>query len=232
MPPRFRLRTRRLMVLPVLVLAVLAATAAVTKLTRPPSWLTWLPPWLAPVAAAVLGVLGVWWAQPWAKRRQAAADKDRQAIERLKQHLSGRVNALPLLGEPEADALALGVHEAIPLSQPRMGMSATAAPVTGVAWKRLPRPRRRRRADPPENDLDPDLPTFVDRDIGPKVRSWLQEAQRSGGFLLLIGDSSVGKTRLLYEAARKVLPDFAVLAPDRGDWSIGSPKRPFRCPAD
>ncbi|MDQ1678685.1 MAG: hypothetical protein QOC93_3829 [Actinomycetota bacterium] len=45
-------------------------------------------------------------------------------------------------------------------------------------------------------------------------------ARDSGGFLVVVGNSSVGKTRLLYETAREVLPDYAVLAPDLGDGGL------------
>ena len=48
----------------------------------------------------------------------------------------------------------------------------------------------------------------------------MRRAREDGGFLVLVGDSSVGKTRLLCETARDVLPDFAVLAPDLGDGSL------------
>ena len=48
----------------------------------------------------------------------------------------------------------------------------------------------------------------------------MHAARETGGFLLLVGDSSVGKTRLLSETARKVLADFAVLAPDLGDGDL------------
>jgi hypothetical protein len=46
------------------------------------------------------------------------------------------------------------------------------------------------------------------------------EARAKGGVLLLVGDSCVGKTRLLYESARRELPDFAVLVPDLGDGDL------------
>ncbi len=48
----------------------------------------------------------------------------------------------------------------------------------------------------------------------------MTEARQSGGFLLVVGNSSVGKTRLLYEAARDILPDFAVLVPDLGNGEV------------
>lgn len=65
-----------------------------------------------------------------------------------------------------------------------------------------------------------ELPLFVERDLGAEVRDWMRGARDSGGFLVLVGDSCVGKTRLLYEAARQELPDFAVLAPDVGDGDL------------
>ena len=48
----------------------------------------------------------------------------------------------------------------------------------------------------------------------------MRRAREDGGFLVLVGDSSVGKTRLLYETARGVLADFAVLSPDLGDGGL------------
>ena len=46
------------------------------------------------------------------------------------------------------------------------------------------------------------------------------EAREQGGFLVLVGDSSVGETRLPYETVRKVLPDFSVLIPDVGESAL------------
>jgi hypothetical protein len=54
----------------------------------------------------------------------------------------------------------------------------------------------------------------------PAVRDWTRTARETGGFLLLVGDSSVGKTRLLYEFARTELGDFAVLDPDLGNGTL------------
>ena len=68
--------------------------------------------------------------------------------------------------------------------------------------------------------LDPADPTFVNRDKGPEIRGWLSEARNTGGFLVLVGDSSVGKTRLLYEAANAVVPEFEFLDPDLGDGDL------------
>lgn len=71
--------------------------------------------------------------------------------------------------------------------------------------------------------MDPALPTFVPRTeakIENRVRTWMRTARHDGGMLLLVGDSSVGKTRLLYETARTELGDFALLAPGLGDGEL------------
>jgi hypothetical protein len=100
----------------------------------------------------------------------------------------------------ETSALALGVQPAIDLPRPP---ESAAAPGAGT-----------------DSPLDQDLPAFIDRDKGPEITSWMRRAREDGGFLVLIGNSSVGKTRLLYKMACDVLPDFAVLAPNLGDGDL------------
>ena len=142
--------------------------------------------------------------------------RERDARDRLRQHL-GRRGRLSQMDDPATLALALRVHPAIDLPQPATSTATVTSPTTaGPATGRrhqLPHPSGAR-------PLDRDLPTFVDRDKGSAIRGWLREARDKGGFLVLVGDSSVGKTRLLYEAARRVLGDFAVLAPDLGDGDL------------
>jgi tetratricopeptide (TPR) repeat protein len=135
---------------------------------------------------------------PWERR-------ERQTADRLRAFL-GRQDRLPRLGDRRSSALALRVHPAIdaPL--------ATPAPVPW--WRRL----TGRRAG--VGGLHPDLPTFVERDKSDQVRGWMRQARTDGGFLILVGDSCVGKTRLLYETARTELYEFAVLAPDLGDGGL------------
>ncbi|BCJ52232.1 hypothetical protein Asp14428_37070 [Actinoplanes sp. NBRC 14428] len=53
------------------------------------------------------------------------------------------------------------------------------------------------------------LPAYVSRDADPQLRA----ALRAGGFILLVGASSVGKTRSAYEAARGELPDWTLVQP-------------------
>ncbi|MBG6136119.1 hypothetical protein [Longispora fulva] len=74
----------------------------------------------------------------------------------------------------------------------------------------------------------------MDRDLGGDVVEWMRTAGSDGGFLLIVGDSCVGKTRLIFEAARAVLGDFHVLAPTRGDGDVINKlaSAPGRLPSD
>jgi hypothetical protein len=176
--------------------------------------------------AAVAQVLLAWLQLRQDSRRTTAEHlspherRERGAHDKLRHHL-GRQGQLRRMDDPATSALALRVRRAIDLPQPS-GWAATDDTGAGIhvtGWRRLlPRPWRGHRGG--TSALDPDLPIFVDRDQGPAIRNWLQAARDRGGFLLLVGDPAVGKTRLLYEAARAVLPDFAVLAPDRGDGDL------------
>ncbi|ABW12216.1 Tetratricopeptide TPR_4 [Parafrankia sp. EAN1pec] len=63
---------------------------------------------------------------------------------------------------------------------------------------------------------DDDLPTYVARDVDEAVggvRSRLAAAAEHGGLVLLVGDSSVGKTRTAYEAVRAELPGWWLVHP-------------------
>ncbi|MGH3761665.1 tetratricopeptide repeat protein [Actinophytocola sp.] len=53
------------------------------------------------------------------------------------------------------------------------------------------------------------VPPYVPRDI----QATLREAVARGGFVLLTGDSTAGKTRAAYEAIRATLPDHVLIAP-------------------
>ncbi|MET7697583.1 hypothetical protein [Streptomyces sp. NPDC005485] len=184
------------------------------ELEEQPSWLAWCPPWLAAVAIAVLGVVGAGGLEQWAARRQTMAEEEYRAVDRLRQHL-GRQERLPRIGAGGADGLMLRVHEAIPPDPPVQPTTA-AQESQRAGWLH----RRRQPMHQPQLGPDPYFPVFVERDAGERVRTWMGTASREGGFLVLVGNSSVGKTRLLYESARKELPDFAVLAPDLGDGGL------------
>jgi len=214
--PRRRPKPRRVIV-PVLVLAVLAAAVAILEAAESPSWLAWLPAWLSGGIAAALAVAVASWAEPWAARRRDESAREKKAVDRLRAHLGRQEN---LARVREIDPLALRVHPAIPL--PDTGADAGAArqdPPLSLR-RRLRWLIRWRTAPDRGGTLDPRMPTWIDREKAAEVRRWLQDAASTGGFLLVVGDSSVGKTRLLYEAVRRELPDWAILTPDLDDGDL------------
>ncbi|MEV1114967.1 hypothetical protein AB0I91_07850 [Actinosynnema sp. NPDC049800] len=64
-----------------------------------------------------------------------------------------------------------------------------------------------------ESRTQDELPAYVSRDLDDDLRAKLTGARERGGFVLLIGDSSVGKTRALFEALRDVVPEWWLLHP-------------------
>lgn len=57
------------------------------------------------------------------------------------------------------------------------------------------------------------VPAYIPRDIDPPVREALRRAGERGGVVLLVGDSTAGKTRCAYEAMAAVLPDHLLILP-------------------
>jgi hypothetical protein len=60
------------------------------------------------------------------------------------------------------------------------------------------------------------LPEYVPRDVDAAefgVRARVAAATKRGGFVLLVGGSSVGKTRCAAEAVRALLPDWWLVHP-------------------
>jgi hypothetical protein len=72
--------------------------------------------------------------------------------------------------------------------------------------------QRPRPTVPGDSTLD-DVPAYVIRDHDERLRNRLVEASVHGGFIVLVGGSSVGKTRSLYEAIRAVLTDWRIFIP-------------------
>ncbi|WP_052395842.1 tetratricopeptide repeat protein [Kutzneria sp. 744] len=74
-------------------------------------------------------------------------------------------------------------------------------------------PTVRRIRDPRQLGVHPagsdSLPTYVPRDVDDKLRSRIAR----GGFVLLVGDSTAGKTRAAYEAIAATVPDHVIIAP-------------------
>ncbi|MFI1256580.1 tetratricopeptide repeat protein [Streptomyces netropsis] len=57
------------------------------------------------------------------------------------------------------------------------------------------------------------VPAYIPRDVDPAVRQAMSRAGRHGGVILLVGDSTAGKTRCAYEAMTAVLPDHLLVVP-------------------
>jgi hypothetical protein len=62
-----------------------------------------------------------------------------------------------------------------------------------------------------------ELPAYVPRDLDADLRTAIIGAAEHGGFVLLVGGSSVGKTRALFEAIRVALPDWWLIHPDSAE---------------
>lgn len=60
------------------------------------------------------------------------------------------------------------------------------------------------------------VPPYVPRDIDGVLRERLERAARDGGLVLVVGDSTAGKTRAAFEAVRVTLPHYRILAPPPG----------------
>ncbi|WP_413101037.1 tetratricopeptide repeat protein [Streptomyces sp. Inha503] len=61
------------------------------------------------------------------------------------------------------------------------------------------------------------VPPYVERVVDLALRDRLVNAAESGGLVLVIGDSTAGKTRTAYEALRATLPGYRILVPEIGD---------------
>ncbi len=59
-----------------------------------------------------------------------------------------------------------------------------------------------------------DLPLYVPRDFDTELRTKIREAVDCGGFVLLLGGSSTGKTRALFEAVTSCLSEWWLVRPD------------------
>ncbi|GAB3862173.1 hypothetical protein [Dactylosporangium cerinum] len=62
-------------------------------------------------------------------------------------------------------------------------------------------------------DAEGELPPYVPRDLDADLRTAVTAATASGGLVLMVGGSSVGKTRALFEAVRAALPEWWLLHP-------------------
>ncbi|QFZ19425.1 tetratricopeptide repeat protein [Saccharothrix syringae] len=108
------------------------------------------------------------------------------------------------------------------------GSAGRGAPRERPAPRRPPNPVRVAETRPrllgvhaairvPEDQEPDELPAYVPRDLDGALRAALGAAARRGGFVLLVGGSSVGKTRSLHEAVKAVVPDWWLVRPHDAD---------------
>jgi hypothetical protein len=63
------------------------------------------------------------------------------------------------------------------------------------------------------NDATSDLPDYVPRDFDDQLAALIAEGSYHGCFVVLVGRSSTGKTRSLYEAIYKIVPNWRIVQP-------------------
>jgi tetratricopeptide (TPR) repeat protein len=68
-------------------------------------------------------------------------------------------------------------------------------------------------AEPGDQADSGEAPAYIPRDQDGELRELLA----AGGFVLLVGDSTAGKTRMAFEALHATLPDHSLIAPDGVD---------------
>lgn len=77
-------------------------------------------------------------------------------------------------------------------------------------------------------DLDDSLPPYIRRDVDSTIRQRIVAAVGVDGFVVLVGGSSVGKTRCLYEAVLDSVPHWSLLQPGSAEQlaevAVGAPR--------
>jgi transcriptional regulator with XRE-family HTH domain len=148
---------------------------------------------------------------------------DRLIVKKFVEACVTELAVAPALQEAASVEL-LGVHAA--LTRVIEAESPRDAPVTGNPPSGV---RLVRECDPrflgihkaiELDDAAQDLPRYVERDVDRApggLRETLLEAARRGGFVVLVGDSSVGKSRSAYEAVLDLFPEWPLVQPDPRD---------------
>ncbi|MBV1854535.1 tetratricopeptide repeat protein [Catellatospora tritici] len=137
------------------------------------------------VALLAPPIVGLWLDD--VRARRAEADRKRSVLKEL----SGTPDGVwRTVAEVAAEAAAktsaavrLGIHQAIPLDE--------------TAYPRLPR----------------GLPTYIGRDADTQLHGAVSACIDRGGFVLLVGESAVGKTRSALEALRELVPAWRFFRP-------------------
>lgn len=65
------------------------------------------------------------------------------------------------------------------------------------------------------------LPAYVKRDIDDLIDSQVRQAVEDGGFVLVVGESTAGKSRATYESLLRVAPSFRLFFPETKDDILG-----------
>ncbi|WP_157619880.1 tetratricopeptide repeat protein [Saccharothrix sp. NRRL B-16348] len=150
------------------------------------------PSWVIPAASAALGVITAYIAS-WAQSEVKATIDHRRM--RHQRQIGGEQALLRELGSSNK----LPRLQSIPPNQ--LGVHAAV----------------RAKIDTSDsNASDWNLPQYVTRDIDEEIRQVLSATAKKNGFLLLIGNSSAGKTRCAYEGAKAVAPQWQVFRPKDG----------------
>jgi hypothetical protein len=187
-------------------------------------------------AAVVIFVSAEYAAREWTRleRRTALA---RAVRERREYVLPARFDDTPLPGLP-SDMVTVDLRTRKPkqfaamIADKLAALAASAAPVGAGGLARSARPARPAgavrvsEANPRRLGVhaaisvpgvpDEVLPEYVPRDADAAdhgIRARVAAAAERGGFVLLVGGSSVGKTRSAVEAVRALLPDWWLVHP-------------------
>jgi len=205
-------------------------------------WGKYLPEELSAIygeqaAAVVVFVSAEYAERDWTRLERRAA-LDRAVRERREYVLPARFDDTPLPGllpglaavnlrgrSPEQFAHVIAVKLAnLGITVPTLG--GTGGPASDAGMAQPPGAVRVGEANPRRlgvhaaisvpGMLDDVPPRYVPRDIDTAehgVQARVRAAARGGGFLLLIGGSSVGKTRTAFEAVKALLPNWWLVHP-------------------
>ncbi|MEU0008851.1 tetratricopeptide repeat protein [Streptomyces sp. NPDC006314] len=128
----------------------------------------------------------------------------------LPRYVAGPAHLLAVTGGVAAHYVAGGIHHHYATGAVEATALGNWQPVTGADLLGLG--VHRARAGGSDGSA---LPPYVLRDVDGQVRDEVRAAAASGGFVLLTGDSTAGKSRTALEAVRAVLPGHLLLAPPR-----------------
>ncbi|MFF3878195.1 hypothetical protein ACFYYV_43065, partial [Streptomyces sp. NPDC001978] len=71
-------------------------------------------------------------------------------------------------------------------------------------------------------DVEGDLPPYVERQIDVELRARISRIPRTGEPILIVGDSTAGKTRAVFEALKECFSGYSVFAPYDGHDLVSS----------